>query len=87
MTEAAITWWHSLHEWALHQSGYIVTMRKRLEMGGMSYGQDEQQSSQLSLSFDFIIQCNKYHMSPNKSMAVPRKLTVREDRKMHNLCQ
>ena len=58
-----------------------MTMRKRLEMGAMSYPQDEIQSSQLSLPFDFKIQCNQDHMSPKKSMAVPHKVTVREDRK------
>ena len=58
-----------------------MTMRKRLEMGAMSYGQGEQQLSQLSLPFDFKIQCIQYHMSPKKSMAVPHEVAVREDRK------
>ena len=47
----------------------------------MSYPQNEQQLSQLSLPFDFKIQCNQYHMSPKKSTAVPHEVTVREDRK------
>ena len=39
------------------------------------------QSSPLSISFDFKIQCNQYHKSPKKSKAVPHEATVREDRK------
>ena len=54
-----------------------VTMRKRLEMETMSYQPDEQQLSQLSLPFDFKIECNQYHMSPKSQ-------TVRDNRKMHN---
>ena len=56
-------------------------MRKRFEMVAISYGHDKQQLSQLSLPFDFKIQCNQYHMSPKKSTAFPHEVTVREDRK------
>ena len=47
----------------------------------MSYPQEEQHLSQLSLQFDFKIQCNPYHMSLNKSKAVPHEVTVRGKRK------
>ena len=49
-------------------------------MEGTSYPQEEQYLSQLSLPFDFKIQCNKYHMSLSKSKAAPHKVTIREDR-------
>ena len=52
-----------------------------MEMEAMIYLQDEQQLSQLSLSFDFKIQCNQYHMSPKKPIAVPYEVPVMEDRK------
>ena len=41
----------------------LVTMRKRLEMEAKSYAEEEQQSSQLSLPFDFKTQYDQYHMS------------------------
>ena len=50
-------------------------------MKAKSYQQDEQQWSQLSLPFDFKLQCNQYHMSPKKSRVVPHEVTVRENRK------
>ena len=40
-----------------------VTMRKRLEMEAKSYPKEEQEFFQLSLPFDFKIQCNQYHKS------------------------
>ena len=58
------------------------TMRKWLEMEAMSYQQDEQQLSQLSVPFDFKIHCNQYHTSPKKSRTVPHEETIREDRKI-----
>ena len=53
-----------------------VTMRKRLQMKTMSYPQDEQYLSQLSLPFDLKTQCNQYHMSSKKSKAVPHEVTI-----------
>ena len=57
-----------------------VMMRKRLEMETKSYPKEEQHSSQLSLPFDFKIQCNQYHMSSKTSKAVPTEVLIREDR-------
>ena len=47
----------------------------------MSNQQDDLHLSQLSLPFDFKIQCNNYRMSPKKSNAVPHEVTVKEDKK------
>ena len=52
-------------------------------MESNSYSQEEQHWSQLSLLFDFTIQCNQYHMSSKKSKAAPNEGTIREDRKKH----
>ena len=57
-----------------------VIMRRRLEMEGKSYPQEEQQLSQLLLPFDFKMQCNQYHMSSKKLKAVPNELIIREGR-------
>ena len=57
-----------------------VTMRKRLEMKAKSYPQEEQHLSQLSLPFDFKIQCNHYHMLLKKSNAGFNEVIIREDR-------
>ena len=62
-----------------------MTMRKGFEVEAKSYQKEEQQSSLLKLAFGFKIQWNQYQMSPKKSKAIPHEVTVREDRKIHNL--
>ena len=49
-------------------------------MEAKSHPQEEQHLSQLSLPFDFKIQCNKYVMSSKNLKVVPYKLIIREDR-------
>ena len=56
-----------------------VTMRKRLEMEAKFYPQEEQHLFQLSLPFDFKMQCNQHHMSSKKSKAFPNEVTARKD--------
>ena len=48
-------------------------VRKGLEMDAKSYQKEEQQSSQLSLPFDFKIQCNQYGTSFKKLKAILMK--------------
>ena len=53
-------------------------MRKGLEMEATSYDKKEQQSSQMSLPFDFKLQCNQNTFS-KASKAIPTEAIIRND--------
>ena len=53
-------------------------MRKGLEMESKSYEKEELQSSQMSLIFDFKIQCNQ-SISSEKSETIPTEVIIRND--------
>ena len=55
-----------------------VTMRQGMEMEAKSYKKEEQQSSQLSLPFDFKIQCSQY-TSSKRSKAIPIEIIISND--------
>ena len=58
-----------------------------MEMNVESFPEEEQQSSQLSLPFDFKILCFQLHMSSKQSKGVPNEVIIRENRenKHHSL--
>ena len=56
-----------------------LIMKKDLEMEAKSYQKEEQQSFQLSLSFNFKIQYNQYSTLFKKLKAIATEVTIRND--------
>ena len=62
--------------------GISVTLTKKVGDGSQVFPQDDQHSSQMSLPFDFKIQCNQYHVPSKKSKTIPTEVSMRKERKM-----